>query len=124
MNWLKPKVEEKILVVEVDKSIRQEPLSEEIVASLATLQHNPGFVWLLNQLRYQRAMLESELHTKRQESLVESEFIKSGINWANWLEDQLRKATNFGKRQQPPREALDAELEAFKIAQAQLELVR
>ena len=123
MNFLKKAPEVKTLVVEVPNDLKVGPLTEELAQQLAMLQLNPAFIWLLGRLQLQRALLKSELETKRQASMIDSEFIKSGIAWTGWLEDQLRQAAAYGKRQAPPREALDEELEAFKLAQSQLEFV-
>ena len=112
-----------VKLVEVEAAKPLEPMSEELAQQIAALQYHAGFNYLLRKLALQRALLTSTLIKERQATLTDSEFIKSGVAWTAWLEDQLRQAANFQKRQSPPREALDAELEAFQLAQSQLELV-
>lgn len=112
-----------IKLVEVEATKPLEPMTEELAQQIAALQYHAGFNYLLRKLMLQRSLLTSTLVKERQASLQDSEFIKSGIAWTAWLEDQLRQAASFQKRQSPPREALDAELEAFQLAQRQLELV-
>jgi len=119
MNWFKSKY----LVVEVEKPRPSAQLDPELATSVASLQHHPGFQWILNKLSLQRAMLATTLQQQRQETMADVEFLKSGIAWTGWLEDQLRLATSFGKRQSVPQEALDYEQQAFEQVARNLDIV-
>lgn len=119
-KWFNPRISIQLVEVERPKmSLKWDAADAETISSL---QAHPGFLRLLDKLRYQRAFLVSELVNKRQETQIESEFIKSGIAWTAWLEDQLAAAIKFKSRrvtEVPEPEVLDA----FREMQAQLQVV-
>lgn len=110
-------------IVEVEKEIKLEPMTPELADQLKTLQHNPAFVWLLNKLAHQKALLTRTLINERQETVADSEFLKSGIAWTGWLDAQIRDAIAYGKRQSAPREVYEDEQRAFDEVARQLEIV-
>ena len=113
---------ETIKIVEVEKPRPAIKETSETLESVLSLQHHPGFLYLLNKLRYQKAVLVANLVNERQATVQDSEFLKSGIAWTGWLESQLTQATKLKNRQletQPEPEVLDA----FRQIQRQLEIV-
>lgn len=89
MNWFsEPKVKKEYTVVEIEKV----PLVEETpdsVSAVASLRHHAGFNWLLRKLKYQAARLDQELRSRRHEDIRDVDFLQSGIQWCNWLQQQL-----------------------------------
>jgi hypothetical protein len=122
-NWLGEVPASPILVVEVEAPAKLEEMTPELAQQVQSLQYHPGFLYLMNKSRFQRSLLRAELEKKRQATLADSEFIKSGIAWSAWWEDQLRQAVGFGKRQSSPQQPLDHEREAFAAIQRELEIV-
>lgn len=110
-------------VVEVAKDEPLEPMSADIAQQVKSLQYHPGFVYLTRKLRTQRALLRSTLERERQTTLTDSEFLKSGIAWCGWLDDQVTAAVGFLQRATAPREAIDAEQEAFAQIASNIEIV-
>jgi hypothetical protein len=118
-EFLKPKtvvrVVERVvpLVVEVDKPRDLKTFNDaDVKESVVSLQSHPGFLYLLAKLRFQRNALESHLKRQKQETMQEVDFLKSGIAWAGWLEDQLNTAIKF-RTVKPPQEAEAEEIELF-----------
>lgn len=109
-------------VVEVEKLEPLEPMTKDLALQVQSLQYHPGFVWLTRKLRTQRALLRSTLEKERQ-SQVDAEFLKSGIAWTGWLDDQLTAAVGFTARSTAPREALEGEQEAFEQISRNIALV-
>lgn len=117
-DWFKPR----ILIVEVDKPREVALLDPEMAKSVASLREHPGFLYLLAKLRYQRAMLRAHLERTRQEKLSDVDFIKSGINWCGWLEEQLSKAAKI-EIERPQLPPLAAEEAAFQEVSRMLEVI-
>ena len=109
-------------VVEVEKPRPSIKMGPQEIESVLSLQHHPGFLFLLDKLRYQRAALVTTLVNERQESMTDSEFLKSGIAWTGWLENQLATATKL-KTRQPETQAEPEVADAFRELQRQLEVV-
>jgi hypothetical protein len=108
------KLETKYIFVEADTP-RLPELTADIKESVASLQHHPGFVYLLAKLSVQRKYYESQLHTGRHVG-DDVAHLQAAIYWANWLE-----RTCHGM--QPIHEANPSEFEAFESARQSLELV-
>lgn len=109
-------------VVEIERPREIGALDKEVAQSVASLQHHPGFTYLLAKLRYQRSALVSHLLKSRQSNIVDVEFIKSGVAWCSWLEDQLNQALGVVNRPAPAEASPDEEA-AFKEVHRFLELV-
>lgn len=117
-RWLWPTP----LVVEVEKPRHVEPMDKETAISVASLAGHPGFQWLLGRLETQRAALKTILNTQRQETVVDYQFLQSGVAWSGWLETQMKFATALLKRPEP-QPASNEEREAFAAIASQLELI-
>lgn len=117
------KVKAEFKVVEVDKQSVLDPAFEEAnQQAVASLQHHPGFVYLLAKLAFERAALKTALEKTRHKSIVDVEFIQSGAFWSNWLQLQLESA--IGKINQPkPRAPRSYEADAFEQLRQNVELV-
>lgn len=123
-DWLKtkPTAEFHWKIIEVERPRVIPPQEAEVSKSIATLQGHPGFQYLVEKLRIQRAQLRSALCNQRQESLTNVEFLQSGIAWTGWLEEQLQRAVNF---QEPkPLEPERTEKEAFEEIQRFIEVLK
>ncbi len=112
----------KYLIVEVDKPREVGLLDKEMAASVASLREHPGFLYLLAKLRYQRAMLRAHLERTHQTSISEVDFVKSGINWCGWLEEQLAKAAKI-ETERPQLPPMEAEELAFQEVSKMLEVI-
>ena len=110
----------KPLVVEVEKPRNLGPLTGEQREAILSLQHHPGFQYLLTKLRLQRALLEAKVLRERQKDLVDTEFLKSGIAWAGWLEDQLRAEIRYADKP-APSPATPVEEQEFQQVRALVE---
>jgi hypothetical protein len=119
----KPKEVVKFQVVEVERPRVIPPVEAEVSKSVATLQGHPGFQYLVEKLRLQRAQLRSALCHQRQSDLKDVEFLQSGIAWTGWLEDQLTRAVNFQEPKEP-QPAAETEREAFEDIQRFIEVLK
>jgi len=108
------------LVLEVE----QRPpvvLDDAVRESVRALAWHPGFQYLRDKLRLQRAVLEAQLHGARQESLREVEFLQSGVYWIAWLESQIRREVGIPAR--APAKVTDEEEELIEAVRASIESV-
>jgi hypothetical protein len=126
IDFLRPRgaaVARETLVVEIPAPRQIPQLDKDVASSVATLQGHPGFQWLLQRLRIQRAQLQSALSSQRQATLTDVEFLQSGIAWTCWLEAQLAKAVGY---QEPrvPQAPYDAERDAFDEVSKFIEVIR
>lgn len=109
-------------IVEVERPKPPFKADAEVAEAIATLQAHPGFLHLLDQLRWQRSLLISKLVNERQDTVVDAEFLKSGIAWTKWLEGQLAAATKLKSRREaetPEPEVVDA----FRALQSQIDII-
>lgn len=96
LEFLKPKTEYKVLHVQALE--RPAEPNKDIRDAVATLAGHPGFQWLLTKLRYQKAVLESKLHTERYDNIQDYHLLQSGIIWLKYLEDTVdREITHVTK---------------------------
>ncbi len=100
-------------IVEVENPRVSIAATRDVIESVHTLAAHPGFIYLLNKLKVQRAALETKLTISRHVSLSEVEFIQSGIFWTNWLPSQLELAV-LRLRPGASRPATEEEGEAFQ----------
>jgi hypothetical protein len=105
--------EEKYKIVEVEP---YRLLDKEFRESARLLPNNPGFIWLMQKLRLQRALLESELK-RRQPTLADVEWLQNGIKWLSWIESTINEETKMPKRPSAS-DAPSLERELFDQAQA------
>jgi len=98
-----------------------QPLDEtpEMVASIASLRSHAGFNWLVRKLKLQAARLRHELDSRKQEKLEDYYFLQSGINWCNWLQQQV----DFANEKVSARRATPQETAQFKDIESVLELI-
>lgn len=109
-------------VVEVEKGLVLE-LDEDTSSLIAGLETNPGFQWLVNRLKLQRSVLETRLKTQKHETLRDVDYLQLGIQWCNWLENEVRAEVNRRERQPKPRQAFDYEEREFNRIRETLKLV-
>lgn len=89
MSWFKDiKPEFKPYVIEVEKATAPEE-TVETVSAVHSLQSHEGFKWLLKKLKYQAARLQYELTNRHHETLEDVYFLQSGVQWCNWLQQQI-----------------------------------
>ena len=112
----------KYLIVEVEKPREVGMLDPEMAASVASLKQHPGFLYLLAKLRYQKAQLTAHLVRSRQTTLSDVDFIKSGIAWTGWLEEQLERSSKI-QTERPQTPPLEAEEAAFREVSKMLEVI-
>jgi hypothetical protein len=106
-------------VVEIE---RPKPLDEGARESVLSLQHHPGFQYLIGKLKLQRASLDSILKRNRHDDMRTVDFLQSGIAWMSYLEEFVNKEVyNAGKP--PSRPAQEDEVSLFKAAAANLDLL-
>lgn len=102
-------------VVEVEKP--RPLLDADYKNSVPSLAGHPGFIYLLNKLKLERAKLKKYFEENRHADLRSVDFIQSGLFWTNWLETQLAASKAV------PTAANLLESEAFSEAQSTLDLV-
>ena len=122
MFWNKEKAPAaiQIKVIEVEKPRTLVPVDRD---TLATLQHHPGFVFLLGKLRTQRNYFESLLKNQKHESIREVDYLQGAIYWSNWLEMSLNKELSGRQTPQAQADPLELELAAFEQAKQALEMI-
>lgn len=111
-----------VLIVEREPQVKLEKLDQPTQEAIIGLQFHPGFQYLMQKLRYQRGLLQAALQQNRQETMADVEFLKSGIAWTGWLEQQIATETR-AKNRPRPEIPTDTEEQAFKQIEAQLEEV-
>lgn len=109
-------------IVEVPKPRQHLALDTTTAAAVASLQGHPGFIWLMEKKRLQKAQLQSILAKERHKSLTDVEFLQSGIAWLSWDEEQMLRAINW---QDAPAQVEPAQSEqaAFEEIQKFLEVL-
>lgn len=122
MSWFK-QAEEKpkpITVVELEKL---PPLQEtqETVSAVASLRSHAGFQWLTRKLKIQSARLEAELKNTKHPKIEDYYFLQSGIQWCNWLSQQVDFAH---ERYQSMRPATPQERMHIQDIESVIELIR
>lgn len=110
-----------VKIVEVEKPRTFSALEgAELREALRALNAHPGFRYLVDRLRLQRAVLDGRLKQPISE-LTQVTWLQQGIFWTGWLEAEVSRLTEAPPPvQQTPYEA---ELEAFERINAQIERV-
>lgn len=121
LPWRKPAPPE-IRFVEVEKAVRVPEMNEDIAKMVGSLQSHPGFIYLLNKLRFHRAILQAQLAGNRQESMTDVVMLQSGCAWSGWLQREMEAAIGFKPEVSAPPSR--SELAIFEEAQQQLEVLR
>ena len=114
---------EKIKIVEVEKPRNLAQLDQEGKKSVRTLSGHPGFLYLLEKLKIQRALLEAKLKNDHHADLREVELLQSGIFWSRWLEDQLHKEVYEAIPHRAPVDPTPDELTFLKQVQNDIQLI-
>lgn len=86
--------------------------------SLAMLDGNPGFRFLLQRLDLAASYLEARLRTERHVDIRSVDSIQQGIAWCKWVKTQLEAAQPKLKVEKRQAEAYEEEL--FKELDKQL----
>jgi hypothetical protein len=108
-------------IVEIERG--QVPvLDVAAAAAVSTLEHHPGFQWLLAKLAAERFALKDALEKTRHKSKEDFEFLQSGANWCNWLKTQLEQALAV-KNRPVERQATSFEQQAFEQILGQIDVV-
>jgi hypothetical protein len=102
-----------IQFVEVPKGLPQ--LDHAGRLALAGLAEHPGFNYLINRIRIQRAALESGLKYGQHQNMNDVLALQSGIRWLTWVENQFLLAVERPS-QKAPRDPNADELEALQNA--------
>jgi hypothetical protein len=105
-------------VIEVEAP-RSHDITEDIRTSVQALAHQPGFEHLLARCRSMRAYLKKQLIESKHASMEEVQYLQAGIYWAGWLEQEMTRH----QPTKPPAPAYDFEAQAFREAQALIEVV-
>lgn len=113
---------EKFVVVEVEKAEAKLPeLSAELRESVKTLQHHPGFQYLMAKFRYERAMLEKYLHEGFQLPEAGLRHLQAGVHYMKWMEDEVKKLVFAVERN--ARTAAQHEVDEFERIRESITLV-
>jgi hypothetical protein len=117
------KIVEKVVykVVEVKSPRSSQAWSKEIKDAISTLSSHPGFVALTDRLNLQRQMLESKLSREFHKDLREIDYLQAGVFWLGYIQDLVAKATNLIPS--APVDAMQEEMEAFKLLDSQIERI-
>ena len=85
----------KLVKVEVPATLEVTPEGRK---SLAALREHPGFRYLINKLKLQRAALESALKYQIHDDIRQVARLQEGIRWMHWLENQFLLAVQHPVR--------------------------
>lgn len=111
MNWFNSKRDYK--VVEVEKPRNYTTLEgDELRQSLHSLLAHPGFLYLRDRLRSQRALLQGRLEEQRPQRLEDVTFLQQGLFWTRWLSAEVDRLTQAP--QKPVLDPVEQELQAFR----------
>ena len=126
MNWLKRlfgKAEQdvKYLVVELEKATKLPELTGDLKESLKTLVFHPGFVYLQQKLRYERALLQKYLSEGYQLDEKALRHLQAGVHYLGYLESEIKRLT--AQTGAAARESFAAEAEAFDKIRASVDLI-
>lgn len=113
MFWRKPK----FTIVEIDRGTTIPVDGGKEAAK--TLSHHPGYLYLLQRLRLQRGMLETQLKRNYNSDHQVDTWLKAGIFWAEFFEREAKQEANIPSGE-TPRLAVDDEIAAFKELRAAL----
>jgi len=100
-------------VIEVSAPRKLGPLTRELRETLLTLNSHPGFSYLLERLKAQKAAFEAVLRTQKHEELKDVHFVQAAVYWAGWLQRQISELTG---QIVTPLPASHAEQEEFENA--------
>jgi hypothetical protein len=112
----------KLLVLEREAPKPIEKPDGATQEAIISLQYHPGFQYLMEKLRWQRSLLVTALTDQRQDKMADVEFLKSGIAWTRWLEDQISTEIRLKTRTRP-QIPTDFEQEALAQAKSMIEEV-
>lgn len=106
----------KLKVVEVEPATKPDLPSPEMREMLRTLQHNPAFRYIVQRLKFQKAVYEQQL--KEGTDLPEKELrvLQAFISATGWVDKELARLT--AEPPKPSRDANEEILDAFARAQA------
>lgn len=109
-------------VIELEKPRTPPALSsDEVKAMLATLPSNPGWQYIMERLKLQKAVLEQALKQTRHEKLEDVQSLQAGIYWAGWLEAEMARLTQRAAAIET--DTTDFERDAFQQIDSMLERV-
>lgn len=112
---------QEVQLVEVEKGGRLPELTAEMKESLKSLQYHSGHNYLMQRLRYHKALLQKNLNEGLQLDEVQLRYLQAGLYWVGWLESEIKTLTQTPSSK--PQPATPVEQEEFERLQAHLELV-
>jgi len=112
---------QEVWLVEVEKGGKLPELTADLKESLKALQYNTGHNYLLQRLKYHKALLQKNLNEGLQLDEVQLRYLQAGLYWVGWLENEIKTLTQAPSS--TPRPAAPIEQEEFERLQAHLELV-
>jgi len=108
-------------VIEVKAPRITSAWTKEIKEAVGTLSSHPGFIAIADRLSLQKQMLESKCSHEYHKDLREADYLQAGVFWLGYVQDLVAKATRLAPS--APVDAMDEELEAFKLLDAQIERI-
>lgn len=109
-------------VVEVDPSKRFNiKADKDVLESIATLNHHPGFLYLVKKLELQAGLLKSKLNGERHKDLEAVQFLQAGIFWSGFFQREANAAMSRPTERQV--DPFEEEMKAFKELDAMVERV-
>lgn len=120
MNIFKPVEIHHHHVIEVPQGHKLPELNGDLKESLKALYNHPGFQYLLQRLRFQKAAMESTLREGINLTEIQLRYLQAGIFWASQLEKDISSLTQSRPTQ---REAFPDEATEFAKIRQGIELV-
>jgi hypothetical protein len=107
-------------IVEVEKGSKLPEITGDLRESIKALNNHPGFIYLMQRLRFQRTALETSLKEGLNLTEVQLRYIQAGIYWAGFIERDVLALTQSQPSTRPA--VVDEEAE-FKRMKASLDLI-
>lgn len=92
-------------------------------AAITSLEHHPGFIALMNRMRWKRAVLETQLRTVRQKDIRDVDFLQSGLYWLGYMESEVNTTVANLKNKTVPKLAVDDLADNFEKIRSAIESV-
>lgn len=107
-----------VRLIEIPVGTKLPEMNEDLRESIKSLQYHPGFQYILNRQRLQRAQVNHALTQSTDINTVR--YAQAGLHWLKFLENEYNHLT---KTPAPTRKAEPTELEAFNEISQNLELI-
>lgn len=110
-----------VKVIELERTAELPQLTAELKDSLRTLQVHPGFHYLLQRFRMEKASLQHALHSGFNLTERELHHLQAGIHFAGWFDSELNRLTQIPRKAE--REISLDERKLFDEVRSSLELI-